>query len=158
MKKLLSTTLIIVLFAIHTFGQNAAREDSESFHKEKQEIGRRHSLGSSLFLLGNIGDSVNFFQLNYGYQLTPKSIFIAEAITWTYYEPLGTYGSSEKFYPGKVQAFGIGVGYQRPDIPADKTNSDFPKFKTSGNEKSYSHPIGACPIHHTVILSKFRSI
>jgi len=74
---------------------------------------KRHSIGSTLFLLGNIGDSVNFFQLNYGYRLTQKDNFIVEAITWTYYEPLGTYASSEEYYPGKVRAYGIGLGYQR---------------------------------------------
>ena len=74
---------------------------------------KRHSIGSSLFLLGNIGDSVRFMQLNYGYRLTPKDNFIVEAFTWTYYEPLGTYGSSDAFYPGKVNAYGIGLGYQR---------------------------------------------
>ena len=80
---------------------------------KKDSAFRRHSIGTSLFLLGNIGDSVNFFQLNYGYRLTPKDNLIVEAITWTYYEPLGTYGSSEEFYPGKVRAYGIGLGYQR---------------------------------------------
>ena len=74
---------------------------------------KRHSAGSSIFLLGNIGDSVRFIQLNYGYRLSQKDNIIAEAITWTYYEPLGTYGSSEEFYPGKVTAYGIGLGYQR---------------------------------------------
>jgi hypothetical protein len=52
-------------------------------------------------------------QLNYGYQFSPRDNFIVEAITWTYYEPLGTYVSSEEFYPGKVRASGIGLGYQR---------------------------------------------
>ena len=74
---------------------------------------KRHSIGSTLFLLGNIGDSVNFFQLNYGYRLTQKDYINVEAITWTYYEPLGTYMHSEEFYPGKVRAYGIGMGYQR---------------------------------------------
>ena len=80
---------------------------------KKDSTFRRHSIGTTLFLLGNIGDSVNFFQLNYGYQLTPKDNIIAEVITWTYYEPLGTYGSSDEMYPGKVRAYGIGLGYQR---------------------------------------------
>jgi len=80
---------------------------------KKDSAFRRHSIGTSLFLLGNIGDSVNFFQLNYGYRLTQKDNFIVEAITWTYYEPLGTYASSEEYYPGKVRAYGIGLGYQR---------------------------------------------
>jgi hypothetical protein len=74
---------------------------------------KRHSIGSTLFLLGNIGDSVRFIQLNYGYRLNQKENIIVEAITWTYFEPLGTYGSSKVYYPGKVRAYGIGLGYQR---------------------------------------------
>jgi len=113
MKKFISTTLMIALFVIHTFSQNPAKADTVNVQPEKQDIKWRHSLGSSLFLFGNIGDSVNFIQLNYGYQLTQNDIIIAEAMTWTYYEPLGTYGSSDEFYPGKVKAYGLGLGYQR---------------------------------------------
>jgi hypothetical protein len=113
MKQLYLTTFVIALFAIQAFSQDFAPSDSLSVHKEKQDINQRHAVGSSLFLLGNIGDSVGFFQLNYGYQVTQKDFIVAEAITWTYYEPLGTYGSSEEFYPGKVRAYGIGLGYQR---------------------------------------------
>src|SRR5215510_2848391 len=53
---------------------------------------RRHSIGSSLFLLGNLAqrDPPHFFLLNYGYEMTRRSVVFAEAITWTYYEPLGT--------------------------------------------------------------------
>ena len=103
MKKKISTTLVIALFSTMVFCQT---ENTEADFK-------RHSIGSSLFLLGNIGDSVRFMQLNYGYRLSPKDNLIVEAITWTYYEPLGTYESSEEFYPGKVRASGIGLGYQR---------------------------------------------
>jgi hypothetical protein len=103
MKKLISTTLMITMFTTMTFCQ-AEKRDSTF---------RRCSIGSTLFLLGNIEDSVSFFQLNYGYRLTPKDNIIVEAITWTYYEPLGTYMNSKEFYPGKVRAYGIGLGYQR---------------------------------------------
>jgi hypothetical protein len=103
MKKSISTTLMIVLFSTVVFCQ---KENTEADFK-------RHSIGSTLFLLGNIGDSVRFMQLNYGYRLTPKDNLTVEAITWTYYEPLGTYGSSKEYYPGKVRASGIGLGYQR---------------------------------------------
>lgn len=113
MKKLFLTTLVIALFAIQAFSQNFIQTDSASVQIEKHDINRRHSVGSSLFQVGNIGDSVNFLQLNYGYRLTQKDNIIVEAITWTYYEPLGTYLSSEEFYPGKVRAYGIGLGYQR---------------------------------------------
>ncbi len=103
MKKLISTTLTIAFFSALALCQT----------ENKDADFNRHSIGSTLFLLGNIGDSVRFIQLNYGYRLTQKDYIIFEAITWTYYEPLGTYGSSEEFYPGKVTAYGIGLGYQR---------------------------------------------
>jgi len=112
----LKSTVLTVLFTLTIVlasGQDYVRPDSLSVQTRNQDLDRRHSLGSSLFLVGNIGDSVNFIQLNYGYQLTQKDILVAEAITWTYYEPLGTYGSSEKYYPGKVKSFGLGLGYQR---------------------------------------------
>jgi hypothetical protein len=102
-------TLIALIWSI-LLGQN---QSTLAQTKKEDTAFKRHAVGSSLFLLGNIGDSVNFFQLNYGYRLTQKDNFIVEAITWTYYEPLGTYGSSEELYPGKVRAFGIGSGYQR---------------------------------------------
>lgn len=109
----MSITLIFTLSSPLAFSQDFTKTDPASVQPEKQNINRPHSAGSSLFLLGNIGDSVRFMQLNYGYRLTQKDNIIVEAITWTYYEPLGTYGSSEEFYPGKVRAYGIGLGYQR---------------------------------------------
>ena len=101
-------TLIIVLSVTSAFNQVFAQTGN-------QDLNRRHSIGSSLFLLGNLvpGDPPHFFQLNYGFQITQKAVFIVEAITWTYYEPLGTYGSSDEHYPGKIRALGIGVGYKR---------------------------------------------
>jgi hypothetical protein len=47
MKKLISTTLLIAMFSTMAFCQT---ENTEADFK-------RHSIGSSLFLLGNIGDS-----------------------------------------------------------------------------------------------------
>jgi len=103
MRKKIAVSLVIIMFSGMAFCQKVKNDPDF----------RRHTLGSSLFLLGNIGDSVRFFQLNYGYQLTRKDNIIAEAICWTYYEPLGTYGSSKELYPGKIRAYGIGLGYQR---------------------------------------------
>lgn len=103
MKKLILVTIVMIFSSSMAFCQ--AEKEASVF--------RKHSLGSSFFLLGNIGDSVRFMQLNYGYRFTQKDNIIVEAITWTYYEPLGTYGSSEELYPGKIRACGIGLGYQR---------------------------------------------
>jgi hypothetical protein len=113
LKMVISIILIFALSVTLVFSQYSTQTDSVSVHPEKKDLNRRHSIGSTLLLLGNIGDSVNFFQLNYGYRLTPKDNLIIEAITWTYYEPLGTYMHSKEFYPGKVRAYGIGLGYQR---------------------------------------------
>lgn len=109
------TMLLIAMFTTLAFSQDFTQTDSVSVQIEKQDINRRHSIGSSLFLLGNFapGDPPYFFLLNYGYQLTQKDFIIVEAITWTYYEPLGTYGSSDETYPGKIRAYGVGLGYQR---------------------------------------------
>lgn len=117
----MKNTLIILLFALSitlAFSKDLSQTDSVSVQVKNQDIARRHFIGSSLFLLGNLPDigaerPVNYGQLNYGYLLTLKDNILIEANTWTYYEPLGTYGNSEELYPGKVRAYGIGVGYQR---------------------------------------------
>jgi len=96
-----------MLFATFSIGQ-----DNSSI--ENNTIKYKHSLGSSLFMLGNfLEDSPDYYLLTYGYQLTKKDRIFAEFNTWRYSEPLGTYGKSEEFYPGFVRASGIGVGYQR---------------------------------------------
>jgi hypothetical protein len=108
----MKSTRIILFIAIlsvaSTFHQAAAQA-------ERPVLERRHSIGSTVFLLGNLipGDPPHFFQLNYGYRPTEKEVIVVEAITWTYYEPMGTYGSSVEHYPGKIRAIGVGVGYQR---------------------------------------------
>lgn len=108
MKTQLMTIIALIWFIL--LGQN---QSALAQTKKEEPAFNRHAIGSTLFLMGNIGDSVNFFQLNYGYRLTQKDNIIVEAITWAYYEPMGTYGSSEEFYPGKVRASGVGLGYQR---------------------------------------------
>ncbi len=115
--KLKSTilTLIITLSISLAFSQDMTKTNSTSVQKEEQGLNHRNSIGSTLFLMGNLdsGKPVNFLQLNYGYKLTAKDNIVVEAITWTYYEPLGTYNDSDEFYPGKIRAYGVGVGYQR---------------------------------------------
>lgn len=106
---------ISALFVTLNEDQVFANADSQSPDVERTSPYGRQSLGSSLFLLGNLapGDPPYYFLLNYGFQVNRNDFIFAEAITWTYYEPLGTYGSSDNLYPGKVRAYGIGAGYQR---------------------------------------------
>lgn len=90
-----------------------SRDESEPF---------RHSVGTSLFVLANLfldGDeSPKFYQLNYKYMVTPKDGLSLEALTWKYHAPLGIpYGDAwedpSNDYPGAVQAYGLGLAYQR---------------------------------------------
>ncbi|MBM3277218.1 MAG: hypothetical protein FJY95_03945 [Candidatus Handelsmanbacteria bacterium] len=113
--KLTNTSSLLILAMLLAAARCPALADSAPRANAGSNGERNHHLGSTLFLLGNLapGDSPYFFQLNYGYHFTPRDVVTTEAITWTYYEPLGTYGSSERSYPGKVRALGIGVGYQR---------------------------------------------
>ena len=110
--RLFFSTIFLILSI--SFSQTFAQADFTLAEKGQYESFRRHSIGTTLFLFGNLlpGDPPHFFLLNYGYQITRKNSIFAEAITWTYYEPLGSYGSSDKRYPGKIRAYGIGIGYQ----------------------------------------------
>jgi len=103
----IKTLVVLMLFANASFGQNNSTEESNT-------LKYRHSLGSSVFMLGNfLEDSPDYYLLTYGYRLTERDRVFVEFNTWKYAEPLGTYGKSEEFYPGFVRASGLGVGYQR---------------------------------------------
>jgi len=96
-----------MLIATCLVGQDNTKADANT-------IEHRHSIGASVFMLGNfLEDSPDYYLLTYGYRLTKKDRVFVEFNTWRYSEPLGTYGKSEEFYPGFVRASGIGVGYQR---------------------------------------------
>jgi len=114
MKKFILTTIVITMIASMAFSQGNTQSDSVSVQTEQELIEWRHSLGVSLFMFMNFfPDPAAFYQINYGYRFTQKDAIIAQAKTWTFYEPIGTYGNSEEMYPGKVVAYGLGVGYQR---------------------------------------------
>jgi len=99
---------------ISGFGQKSSQSENTSSQTEQNYIQYRHSIGASVFMLGNfLSDSPDYYLLTYGYRITKKDRVFAEFNTWKYSEPLGTYGKSEEFYPGFVRASGIGLGYQR---------------------------------------------
>jgi hypothetical protein len=60
LKMVISIILIFALSVTLVFSQYSTQTDSVSVHPEKKDLNRRHSIGSTLLLLGNIGDSVNF--------------------------------------------------------------------------------------------------
>ena len=92
---------------------------SNAFGQPKDEDAtyKKHFIGSTAFMLANLTeDSPNYYQLNYGYRMTPKDVISIELITWEYKGPLGRpYDkvSENTDYPGHVQAFGVGFAYKR---------------------------------------------
>lgn len=101
------TLIIICMCILKTL--SAQQPDSEP----------RHFVGSTMFMLFNLApDPPSYYQLNYGYRLTPKNVFTTEAITWTYKGPIGRqYGpffeNPDYNFPGKVRAYGLGISYKR---------------------------------------------
>ncbi len=95
---------------------------SSVFCQEKNENSKdkKHFIGSTFFMLANFStnETPNYYQLNYGYLITPKDVISIEAITWNYYEPIGIpYGSDKtdknNNFPGKAKAYGVGLAYKR---------------------------------------------
>lgn len=100
--------LVIILFvSISAKSQDIDDTDKKCF------------VGSTVFMLANLVDDPeppNYYQLNFGYRITPKDVVSLELITWNYYEPLGVpYGKKKTAanFPGKVEAFGAGLAYKR---------------------------------------------
>jgi len=81
--------------------------------------GKECFVGSTMFMLANLVDDPEppgYYQLNFGYRITPQDVVSLEVITWNYYEPLGVpYGEKNTAtnFPGKVQAFGAGLAFKR---------------------------------------------
>ncbi len=109
-------TKIIALFIIFLQFENVL-----TAQKDHGDVSKKHFVGSTLFLIANFIPDPNppsYFQLNYGYRITPKDVFSVEAITWTYKGPLGRpygpdYEASRSNYPGSVTSLGIGTAYKR---------------------------------------------
>ena len=98
---------VFMIMTTFTFGQS-------KISIEQNSPKYKHSIGTSLFMFGNLlEDSPDYVLLTYGYQLSKKDRIFIEFNTWRYSEPLGTYNKSEEFYPGFVRASGVGIGYQR---------------------------------------------
>jgi len=109
----MKTIITSLLLYIFSFSVVHSQENKE------QTSDKTRFLGSSLFVLANfLPDPPSFYQLNYGYRLTPKDTIVIEAITWEYTAPLGipygpSFESKKEKYPGYVKDIGIGLAYQR---------------------------------------------
>lgn len=102
---------LISLFLISKGFSQSANQDS---------LTKRHFLGSTFFILMTplLNPSPEYFQVNYGFRISPKDVLSFEAITWTYTGPLGrqygpNYENEASDFPGSVKAYGAGLAYKR---------------------------------------------
>jgi len=110
MQRKIVLLFIVITLANSVFGKSAKQDTTF----------RKFFIGSSFFMLGNLSpnNTPDFYQLNFGYRITPKDAVSIEAITWKYAWSLGIpYGKSweapEEKFPGYIREFGIGLAYQR---------------------------------------------
>lgn len=88
--------------------------------QNQDAISKKHFIATSLWSIANLfPEPADFYELNYGFRLTPSDALILNTTTWKYWEPLGISTSSNKKYkhfddyPGYIRAYGIGLVYQR---------------------------------------------
>jgi len=99
--------IIIVLLSIGVQSQNQEAITTDCY------------IGSSAFMLMNVflandPEPPRFYMLDLGYRITSKDVVSLEAITWNYYEPIGsTDKTNGENYPGSVEAYGLGLTYKR---------------------------------------------
>jgi hypothetical protein len=116
-----ATFLLSVCMIIMAMAQTGwAAEGTTVEHRAATRERSTHFVSTSMFMLFNLlPDPPIFFQLNYGFRPTDQDTILVEAITWTYDAPLGIplfggdYGEAIHKFPGYVQAFGVGLAYQR---------------------------------------------
>jgi len=75
--------VLTILFITMTFSLAFEPPSFRLSGSGEEQPEKRHSIGSSLFLLGNIipEDDIYAFQLDYYYKLTEKDVLIIEGIT-----------------------------------------------------------------------------
>lgn len=120
MKKLVSTTLMIAVFATITFGQNTSQtkrgtdKDAIPFYK--------FSVSTTWLTFLNFGDektNTHHYEFHFGYQLTSKDKIGIKVASWKLFAPMGIpmwdplFQDESEFFPGRLAECGIGVTYQR---------------------------------------------
>lgn len=101
---------ITIFYSLNIWAQNVLPSDFD----------RRHFIETQAFVILTpiLNPSPEFYQLNYGYRLTPKDELSFEVITWAYQGPLGRplgpdHDAPESNYRGDVKSLGAGLSYKR---------------------------------------------
>jgi hypothetical protein len=155
MKKLISTALMICMFATTAFSQNPSQKvrgtanETVPFYK--------FSVSTTWLTFDNSGPeetNVHMYEFHFGYKITSKDKIGIKVATWKLFEPMGIpfwdplLMKKSEFYPGRLRESGIGVTYQRmlwkglftsiEILPLLKTYLDENNKKTGNGFKLYT--------------------
>ena len=120
MKKLISTTLMIAVFATMAFSQ----EFKETYVGDaKDDVpARKFSVSTTWLSFANFGEektNTHHYELQFKYNLTSKDRIGLKLATWKLFAPMGIpmwdplFLDETAFFPGRLSECGIGVTYQR---------------------------------------------
>lgn len=105
---------------IYSFILLSATSIQAQDEENKYGFERKYFIGSQAFMVFTplLDPSPEYYQLNFGYRISPRDEISMEGITWTYQGPLGRpygpdYEKAESSFPGDVKALGCGLAYKR---------------------------------------------
>jgi len=120
MKKLISTTLMIAVFATMAFSQEF-KETNGGAAKDGVPA-RKFSVSTTWLSFANFGEektNTHHYELQFKYNLTSKDRIGLKLATWKLFAPMGIpmwdplFLDETAFFPGRLSECGIGVTYQR---------------------------------------------
>jgi hypothetical protein len=168
MKKLISTTLMIAMFATLAFGQNPSKTVRGTY--KSTAPGYKFSVSTTYLTFINFGPeetNTHHYEFHFGYKITPKDNIGIKIASWSLFAPMGIpWGpylmKESESYPGRIRESGIGITYQRilwkglftsiEIIPLKKSYLDENKKKIDNGFKLYT----SCHLGYHVPLFKNR--
>ncbi len=103
-------TVIVLTMAFNTQIIFAQTTVNDSLWKDTE----KNYFGTSVFILASLipDDNTYFFELDYGYRLTPKSDLILGINTYKYTSPMSSPWNDQTTYAGSVVSYGLVTAYQ----------------------------------------------
>ena len=120
MKKLVSTTFMIAVYATMAFSQNPSPKMRDT-DKDFAPI-YKFSVSTTYLSFLNFGDektNTHHYEFHFRYMLSTKDQIGIKVATWKLFAPMGIqlwdplFLKESEFFPGRLSECGIGVTYQR---------------------------------------------
>jgi len=111
----IALVLILTLAFTCLHGQNPGNQSINSFTEKKFSVGTTYL---SLVNFGEEKTNTHHYELQLGYNLTPKDRIGIKLATWKMFAPMGMPMQEQlsfdenNFYPGRLRESGIGLTYQ----------------------------------------------